>query len=102
MNTMIELDDANGKCHVDPTCIQAISGPVKTKYNPESRKLVLDCSYIVYILNSESNCAVLGIPYETMEYRPPSDEEEDAPAPKRRARKPAPWMRRGSAPKAGQ
>ena len=94
------LDDANGKCHVDLTCVQAISGPVKTKYNPESRKLVMDSGYIVYIVNTVDNCAALGIAHETLEGR--EQDEDDAPAPKRRARKPAPWMRRGSAPKAGQ
>jgi hypothetical protein len=83
---MIALDDANGTCYVDPTAIQAISGPMVAKSNPESRKLILE-GYVLYVLNSAENCKKLGITFERL----------DADAAPRRA-KPVRrgWPRRGT------
>ncbi len=94
---LTELEDANGKCHVDLTCVQAISGPMLAKYNPESRKVVLACGYCLYILNNSENCAKLGIPFDVLEDK---DDDEDAPKPKRKRRTVPPWVRR--APKAAE
>ncbi len=86
---MIELEDANGHCFIDLSKCLGISGPVQVKRSPESRKVVMP-GYVIYILNSESNSKKLGIEFETNE----DDEPEEEEAPKRKARKPMPWMRR--------